>query len=90
MLYDVGLASRSRRHPRRGVVSVPQPFWVVRTLALRPRCEFLEGCEKTAISSELTVALRHEKGDANPSNLTVTCIEHHPWGSDRLVSNSGS
>ena len=71
-------------HPKLGLVSVPQPFWVVRILALRKRCEH-EACAGTATVSELTALPRNPLGAMNPMNLMITCFDHDPLGTDRLI-----
>lgn len=86
VLYDAEGAPRRRRHPRLGPVSVPQPFWVVRLLALRPRCEAPQGCPATTEEQELTVAPRRRHGAPNPANLMVVCRDHDPLGDERLVA----
>lgn len=63
------------------VRALPQPFWVVRVLAM--------AAERVGLSpreSELTVALRNPKGAVNPANLTVVTYENDPMGADRFQS----
>lgn len=86
LLYDAEGAPRQRLHPRLGILSVPQPFWVVRFLAMRGRCEDPSGCEARAATTELTVAPRNLGGVPNPANLMVVCGEHDPFSNDRLVA----
>jgi hypothetical protein len=83
-LYDVQAQPAVFIHPRLGVTSLPQPFWVVRILALRKRCEH-GSCHRQVSTSELTATPRNERGAMNPMNLMVTCLEHDRLGSDRLV-----
>ncbi|WP_085101878.1 HNH endonuclease signature motif containing protein [Mycobacterium paraense] len=85
-LYDTEGAPRMRRHPKLGIVGVPQPFWVVRFLAVRGRCEDLSGCAARTSSNELTVAPRNLRGAPNPANLIVVCREHDPIRDVRLVA----
>ena len=86
-LYDVAGGCRLIKHPRAGKIAVPQPFWVVRILGLRQRCEWHGGCERTVKNSELTVAPRNLSGAMNPINLFAVCNEHDPIRDERLVSN---
>ena len=83
-LYDVQARPLLFHHPRLGITSVPQPFWVVRMLALRGRCEYAS-CGRSVSTSELTALPRNEHGAMNPMNLMVTCLEHDRLGADRLV-----
>lgn len=85
-LYDAEGTPRRRRHPSLGLVSVPQPFWVVRFLAMRARCEDSSGCQKRTATNELTVAPRNLGGSPNPANLMVVCDEHDPMTDVRLVA----
>lgn len=77
-LYDVG--ADTRRVDGR---SVPNPFWVVRMIALRGRCEVAEGCDSNVENSELTVAKRIDGGVFSPPNMYVICHEHDPWSEFR-------
>jgi hypothetical protein len=85
-LYDVGTKPyKTIKHPRYGNLSIPRGFWVVRLLAIKRQCEWQKGCENKPSDSELTVAPKHDMGVMNPTNLVVTCLDHDPLGSDRLV-----
>jgi len=84
-LYDAPATAIEIRHPRLGIVSAPRPFWVVRLLALRGRCEWVGGCDRTAATSVLTVAPRFVGGSANPVNSWICCEEHDPIAGHRLV-----
>lgn len=86
LLYDAEGSPRRSRHPTLGILSVPQPFWIVRTLAMRGRCEDPSGCQARAESAELTVAPRHRGGAPNPANLQVVCSVHDPFADERLVA----
>lgn len=88
-IYDGSAFVRELAHPVRGAIGVPQPFWVVRTVSLRPRCEFTDGCDRHAGNSQLTVALLNEAGSANPTNLWVCCPEHDPHLGWRFVPREG-
>jgi 5-methylcytosine-specific restriction endonuclease McrA len=85
-LYDVPGGCRVVRHPRYGKIAIPQPFWVIRILGLRSRCEWPGGCNQTTQNTELTVAPRNLAGAMNPTNLYVVCGEHDPIRDERLVS----
>ncbi|MEU0217473.1 HNH endonuclease signature motif containing protein [Streptomyces sp. NPDC006265] len=73
-------------HPSLGVISVPQPFWTLRVVATRARCEAPQGCGARLIDHELFAAPRNIKGALTPTNLMVVCREHDPWAGHRLVS----
>ena len=85
LVYDAPATCRRYEHPKRGLVSVPQPFWTVRTLAVRGRCEHPEGCPARTTSHELTVVPRHLGGSPNPANLMIVCADHDPLRDVRLV-----
>lgn len=62
--------------------ALPQPFWVVRVLAME--------AERGGLSpkdAELTVALRNRKGAVNPANLVAVTYEDDPMGSERFQSH---
>lgn len=83
-LYDVQARPLIFHHPKLGATSIPRPFWIVRILALRKRCEY-EACGATASNAELTVLPRNPYGAMNPMNLMITCLDHDRLGADRLV-----
>jgi hypothetical protein len=83
-IYDVEGQPRSAGQNSLGISSVPQPFWVVRLLALNRTCEYQSGCTRSVQTAELTVAAIRESGALNPTNLRVTCREHDPLGAIRL------
>jgi hypothetical protein len=87
-IYDVDSKPRKFLHPRFGRITVPNGFWIVRLLALRNKCEHPGGCNKTTDIEELTIAPSNLTGALNPTNLRVTCLEHDPLGSSRLVSRN--
>lgn len=65
--YDVaGVDRRIKTHD--GYCSLPQPFWVVRLLAILGASE---NSNHTTKSHELTVTLRNLKAKATPQNLVV-------------------
>lgn len=85
-VYDVAGAPHTIQ-PVRGTSlrSLPRAFWVTRILATRGICEHELGCVNNALTSELTVCLRFKTGAANPVNLRVTCLEHDPLISEKLL-----
>lgn len=85
-LYDVAGERRFLKHPKDGRIAVPQPFWVIRLLGLRQRCESPAGCDRTTTNSELTIASRNPAGAMNPVNMTIVCDLHDTMKADRLVS----
>jgi hypothetical protein len=87
-LYDQAFHPMQVRHPALGIVTVPRPFWVVRLLAYRKRCEWQGGCSRTTSNAELFVAARRHGGAMNPANLMITCEEHDPIKAHRLVNPS--
>ena len=80
-LNEIAMADGERR-------PVPPPFWVVRLLALRGRCEWPEGCDKTTRNAALKVAPRVPTGAPTPTNLWVTCSDHDPLKGARLIARS--
>ncbi|MGP4022905.1 HNH endonuclease [Actinomadura sp. 3N407] len=79
-------ATGGMEHPSLGLVTVPQPFWVLRVIATRGRCEVSEGCGARIDSAELFVAPRNPRGALTPPNLMVVCAKHDPWAGHRFVS----
>lgn len=69
-----------------GLSSLPNPFWCIRILAVRRKCEFPDGCGKSLETHSLTVAPVARSGALNPINLMVTCLEHDPLGEVRFQS----
>ncbi|MEG8181218.1 HNH endonuclease [Nocardia terpenica] len=72
-------------HPLLGAVTIPQPLWVLRTVATRKRCEFSDGCPARIDNNELFGGPRHESGALSPSNIAAYCSEHDPWKDKRWV-----
>ncbi|AFZ36046.1 HNH endonuclease [Stanieria cyanosphaera PCC 7437] len=85
-IYDVTVQPQIIEHPKFGKQSIPHPFWVVRLLSIRRRCEYEGNCDKTVNNSQLTLIYKHPEGAMNPANLKVICQEHDPLGSSRLIS----
>lgn len=65
---------------------LPSPFWVIRMLALRGKCQHVDGCNRTVANAELFVSLTDWTGSPNPTNLVVHCHEHDPICIDRMQS----
>jgi hypothetical protein len=61
------------------VKALPQPFWVVRILAMAA-----ENGGLSPKDGELTVALRNPKGAVNPVNLIVVGYDNDPMGTERF------
>lgn len=95
-LYNVSSMTIDVQHPKLGTFAAPQPFWIIRLLAVRRRCEHPDGCRRTVDNTELTIAPKHAAGSVNPINMLVCCTEHDPLRINRLVprrvlaSSSGS
>jgi len=85
-LYEVGETYNICIIDKKKTIKLPNYFWTIRTLATRPRCEFLGGCDRTTSNDELTVYCLHEKGVVNPANIAVTCMEHDPIRKIRHMS----
>lgn len=71
-----------------GIASLPQPFWIVRLLALVQTCEHPEGCDRSVKNTEMTIVPINMGGAMNPTNLRVICNEHDPFGIKRLQAPS--
>ncbi|MFC5382117.1 HNH endonuclease [Aquipuribacter nitratireducens] len=85
-LYDAPAWSPTTfLHPRLGLISLPQPLWIVRIVGVRGRCEAPLGCSAKLADAELFVAPRRLEGALNPTNAAVYCSEHDPWGHVRFV-----
>ena len=85
-LYAAPAGVRYAKHPSLGKGrGPPSPFWVVRLLGLRGRCEAPEGCDQTTSNARLTVCMRNVEGAPNPLNLMVCCYEHDSLKDRRFV-----
>lgn len=62
--------------------ALPQPFWVVRVLAMEA-----EGGGLSPKDGELTVALRNPNGSVNPSNLMAVTYKNDPMGAARFQND---
>ncbi len=69
---------------------LPHPFWTVRILATRARCEHSDGCNATVKNAELFIAPGDPRGAPNPSNLHVYCAEHDPYAAHRFFSREAA
>lgn len=69
---------------------LPHPFWTVRILATRARCEHSSGCSATVKNSELFIAPADHRGAPNPSNLHVYCSAHDPYSAHRFFGREAA
>ncbi|MBM5663839.1 HNH endonuclease [Burkholderia pseudomallei] len=85
-IYECGVAPLPFMHPRRGLIEVPQPFWIVRKMVAVRACEHPgpEACTENNTSCELRIAPIFG-GAMTPPNLAVFCEKHDPLRSDRLI-----
>lgn len=65
---------------------LPHPFWTVRIMGTRRRCEHHSGCSATVASHELFLMPINSMGSPNPSNLRIVCEEHDPYRNDRFYA----
>ena len=63
---------------------LPHPFWMIRVLALRKRCQHKSGCTHTADNAEMFVSLLDWGGSPNPMNLGIYCEDHDPMKGQRF------
>lgn len=80
--------TRSFKIGPNALLELPNPFWTVRVLALRGRCQYVGGCTHTAADSELFISLSDWKGSPNPTNLSVYCGSHDPIATARLQNRA--
>jgi hypothetical protein len=83
-MYDAPGRAPAFNHPRLGRVTTPRGLWVVRLLATRRSCSFA-GCNASISDGPVFVAPVVRRGEMNPINLQVVCLEHDPLGDDRWV-----
>lgn len=69
---------------------LPHPFWTVRLLAMRRRCEHIDGCTATADNSELFIAPADHRGSPIPNNLHIFCSTHDPYASTRFYGRESA
>lgn len=74
-IYDANRGLRSFSHPRMGLVSIPQPYWIIRILALANSCSEA-GCTVKKAKQQLFVDLVNPLGSASPTNMKVVCRKH--------------
>lgn len=84
--YDGQTTTKQIKHPKYGLISIPQPFWIVRTLNTITRCE-KTGCDITRRKGELFLVPRYDNGNFNPLNFRVLCKEHDTL-QHRLIPNN--
>lgn len=85
-IYDAGARAPRSTYDLGSQVwhELPHPFWTVRLLAIRGRCEHPSGCEATVKNAELFIAPSDHRGAPNPCNLQVFCADHDPYATDRF------
>lgn len=91
-IYDAG-ARAPRTTFRLGVQTwheLPHPFWTVRLLAVRRRCEHVDGCSATTDNAELFIAPADHRGSPNPSNLHFFCSAHDPYSGSRFFGREAA
>lgn len=86
-LYDTNAMPLVYQHPRAGKLLVPAPYWVIRVLGTRRRCEWPAGCRARIESEQMFCAPRSPSGAMAPGNLGAFCQEHDPLEGLRLVPN---
>ncbi|MFO7597059.1 MAG: hypothetical protein R6W92_12050, partial [Desulfocurvibacter africanus] len=77
-LFESSSYHKSIDHPYIGRTSIPKPFWSIRLIATRGRCEHMDGCNKTIKNAHLTIAPLHTKGAMLPTNIVICCSDHDP------------
>lgn len=87
-IYDVDGRPFPTGSNKLGIKSLPQPFWIVRLLAVGQQCEHPDGCDVSAYNGAVTIAPIVNGGAINPSNLRVTCYTHDSLREIRLQSKS--
>ncbi len=70
------------QHPILGAVHPPNPYWVVRLLAVDGNCS---ECGRTAVETQLVAGVRTPLKFMNPVNLEVFCELHDPLESVRWI-----
>lgn len=86
-IYDANKSLRTYAHSRLGMVSVPQPYWAIRLLALSEKCAEA-GCTAKKVNQPLFIDMINNLGSAAPSNLKVVCRKHLTNSGDRFVSST--
>ncbi|ENP8323283.1 HNH endonuclease signature motif containing protein [Vibrio vulnificus] len=85
-LYDVNRSLRGYLHPRLGLVSIPQPYWAIRLLALSEKCNE-PGCTVKKSHAKLYIDVKNPLGSMSPTNMQVVCRRHRKRPGDRMVSS---
>jgi len=86
-IYDVGRNLKNYRNKKFMGFSIPEPYWIIRKLALSERCSH-EGCIITRKKNNLYIDLINPHGAANPINLKVVCRNHINGYHNRFVPAS--
>lgn len=81
-IFDRGRYPQMIEHPDLGAVFRPNPFWVLRLLALRKRCHV---CGTSSQEARLLPSAEPGIRFFNPANLQVVCEDHDDMRAFRLV-----
>lgn len=84
VLIDAPSYPKRWQHPVLGELFVPVPYWVIRVLGSRRRCD-AEGCQLTPEVSQMVVGPFDRAGALVPGNLGTFCMEHDPLEDVRKV-----
>lgn len=82
-LYDVGRSGKYYKHRTLGDVSIPEPYWIIRKMALYRECAD-KLCTRGR-KNKLFVDLVNPHGTANPFNIKIVCCDHVKDYQHRLV-----
>lgn len=83
-IYDANRSLKTFIHPRIGNISIPQPYWAIRILALAEGCSE-PTCTVKKEKAALYVDLINDIGSATPTNLKVVCKKHLKNKGDRFL-----
>ncbi|MBM4694360.1 HNH endonuclease [Prescottella equi] len=86
-LYDVPSRPAPGISPTRGRFTAPHPYWIIRYMGTRRRCEHKKGCSSSLDSEQLFAAPKHLSGALVPGNIGVFCSIHDPISEHRWVPN---
>ncbi|MGE2715176.1 HNH endonuclease [Mycolicibacterium litorale] len=81
-IYSRGHYAKPFSHPTLGNVFPPNPFWVVRILAMDGRCA---SCGRNSVEAQLFAATREQSKYMNPVALELYCRDHDPLVDSRWV-----
>ena len=81
-LYARGDYASSVKHPSWGMFFPPNPYWVIRLLALENPCA---SCGRSADEVPLRITMQSARRFANPLSLFVACLNHDPLRDERLL-----